>query len=185
MHRKIGLLCLLLFILTGSAFSSDSADQTTLGGYYLNTMTSRCMDPTINKADRIWSDPSYYKTHDISRGDIVAFRNIFTKQRLWVMRVIGLPGEFICIKSGVVYINGNPLREEYIIEHNNDKSQKFSDMKFHLQKNMVFVMGDNRDASNDSRFNGPVNISDIEAKVVGIYLSSQASKLGQFKSSQY
>ena len=143
------------------------------------------MSPTINKTDRIWSDPDYYKKHGISRGDVVAFRNARTKQRLWIKRIIGLPGEQISVKSGIVYINGKKLREDYVIGENNQKSKKFKDVEDQLQKDEVFVMGDNRDTSFDSRFNGPIKLLDVEAKVIGVYLSHDPSHIGSLKTPQY
>ncbi len=173
---------LAVFLLSGPV---PAAEQTTLFGYYLNTMGSSSMEPNVSKGDRVWSDPDYYKRHALARGDVVAFRSSSTNQRLWIARVIGLPGEKVAVRSGMVYVGGKGLRENYVQTANNEKSRTFKDVEVQLTQGEAFLMGDNRDASYDCRFTGAINVSGIEAKVVGIYWSTAPGRIGKLDEPGY
>lgn len=88
--------------------------------------------------------------------------NIDTRTRL-VKRVIGIPGDEVEIKDGQVYLNGNVLEEDYVkgetYSNNNDFSIK-------VEEDTVFVLGDNREVSKDSRNFGLVKINQIEGRAV-------------------
>lgn len=183
MHRyATGWRLLAAFLLANSA---PAAEQTTLFGYYLNTMGSSSMDPSVRKGDRVWSDPDYYKKHALARGDVVAFRSASTKRKLWIGRVIGLPGEEVAVRSGMVYVGGKELREDYVHPANRQKSRTFRDVEVQLAQGEAFLMGDNRDASYDSRFTGAISVSGIEAKVVGIYWSTAPGRIGKLDEPGY
>lgn len=85
-----------------------------------------------------------------------------TEHRFWVKRVIGIEGDTIEIKNGEVYRNGIKLEEDYIKE----PIKTDLNIKVTVPKGHVFVMGDNRNNSADSRHIGPIPIS----HVVGEYL---------------
>jgi len=112
-------------------------------------------------------------TH-ISRGDIVAAK--VDVQQSWladvpqtnatitiqvVKRVIGLPGEQVKVDNGVVYINGKPLEEPYVLLHDNTSAPTVV-----LGPDQYYVLGDNRVESLDSRIFGPIRIDQIDGKVV-------------------
>lgn len=84
-----------------------ASDQTTLFGYYLNTVTGNNLSPATQTGDRIYSIPDFYNQNDLKRGDIVPFRSKATRNQLWVSRIIGLPDENVSVSEGNVYINGN------------------------------------------------------------------------------
>ena len=83
----------------------------------------------------------------------------------YIKRVIALPGEHIQIKEGNVYINGNKLQEDYLQEGllTNSYDGVFYDLV--VPQNSVFVMGDNRENSIDSRYFGCIPLEKIESKV--------------------
>lgn len=100
--------------------------------------------------------------------------NIFTKFRYYVLeigktsyikRVIGLPGEHVKIENGKVYINGNQLEENYLQNGVITTSLEgmFTDLT--VPENCLFVMGDNRSQSTDSRRFGCIPLEKIESKV--------------------
>ncbi len=108
-----------------------------------------------------WRGDSGYLLHGPNRGDIVILRppnNISIKEDL-IKRVIAIPGDTIEIKQGKVYINGEPLNESYIREPINTSmaSKKIPDGYY-------FVMGDNRNNSNDSRYFGAIPGESIVGK---------------------
>ncbi len=78
-------------------------------------------------------------------------------------RVIGLPGDIIDMKNGIVYLNNVPLTETYI------KGKTFTNglkVPFTVPANKVFVMGDNRESSQDSRELGPIAMSSLEGRAI-------------------
>jgi signal peptidase I len=117
---------------------------------------SDSMLPTLHTGDRLVVDKISYLLHPPEFGDIVVFQppdelqhRGYSKDQAFIKRVIGRPGEIITIKSGKVYINGQPLQEDYIAEPPN---QPFPPVL--VPKDKFFVMGDNRNDSNDSRYWG-------------------------------
>jgi len=91
----------------------------------------------------------------------------------FIKRVIGLPGDRIQIKDGKVYINSEELEEEYLLEETTTKIVYYNDIV--VPEGYVFVMGDNRDESMDSRTFGCIPVEKIEGKAIFRYLP-----LGEF-----
>jgi len=132
---------------------------------------SGSMSPTLQVGDRIVVFKLAYDFHAVQRGDIVVFdappkvaSSCDTTDKVLVKRVIGLPGETISDRGGVVYIDGRPLHETYLPAHD-PATYTGPFHRYHLGPNQYFVMGDNRTESCDSRLWGPVNRSEIIGKV--------------------
>ena len=110
------------------------------------------MAPHIESGEYVLIDTIAYRFGTPDRGDIVAFRHDGDPPEVFIKRVIGLPGDRIRIDRGTVLIDGTPLREPYI---------KFADTRSFpevtVPPHSVYVLGDNRANSEDSRFFGPVN----------------------------
>ncbi len=90
------------------------------------------------------------------RGTIVTFIHPTDPERQLVKRVIGLPGEEIAIEAGVVLIDGEPLNEPYVV-FGDERSMP----RERIPLDAIFVMGDNRPESGDSRLFGPVPRSNL------------------------
>lgn len=114
---------------------------------------STSMLPTLKIGDRLLIDKVSFKINGISRGDIVVFHAPPASRldEVMIKRVIGLPGDTISIKEGIVYINGAPLDEPYELEKPREDFKAFT-----VPEGSFFVMGDNRNNSFDSRFWGVV-----------------------------
>lgn len=84
-------------------------------------------------------------------------------QNRWLKRVIGKPGDILEFKNDKVYRNGELLREPYTLDDTTDPYEK---SKYEVPEGHVFVMGDNRDNSRDSREIGPVPIDHVLGKMV-------------------
>lgn len=102
-----------------------------------------------------------FKDQILHIGLIATFTGDANKD-IYVKRIIGKPGDIIEIKDGYVYRNNNKLVEPYIKEPMNS----FIEKKWTIPKNHIFVMGDNRNNSRDSREIGPIPIDHIFGKVL-------------------
>ena len=119
------------------------------------------MEPTFYKGESVVINKLVYKYSTPSRGDIVVvlFPNVTDH---YVKRVIGLQGETLQIIKGVVYINGQALSTDY---YNKSEIQLGDFGPIVVEQGSVFLMGDNRNHSQDSRALGTLKISDITGKV--------------------
>ncbi len=109
---------------------------------------SASMEDTIMTGDRIVGNRLAYRDEKPQRGDIVVFKFPDDENQLFIKRVIGLPGEKILIRKGLVYINDSPepLEEPYL------KDAPFGDFgPFFVPEGHYFMLGDNRNFSKDSR----------------------------------
>lgn len=113
------------------------------------------MNPTFYEGDRVIISKLSYKFHAPKRGDIVVFTPPNQKQP-YIKRVIGVSGDTVAIKDGELYINGEVIYEPYIKEK---MIQDFHEIQ--VPEGAVFVMGDNRNYSKDSR-NSSVGFIPIE-----------------------
>jgi signal peptidase I len=118
-----------------------------------------CMEPNLYTGERLLGNKLVYHLHGVHRGDIVVFRPPHKPDTPFIKRVIGLPGETIAIHHNRVYINGVSLREPYLrfAWHDDRPAER-------IPPGMLFVMGDNRDNSSDSRSWGELPVRNVEAK---------------------
>ncbi len=128
---------------------------------YRVEMTS--MVSTLQPNDLVLVEKISYRFHEPNRGDVVVFTPPNNSTDKYIKRVIGLPNETISIQNGVVFINGKPLKEPYI----NSPMQDMGEIK--IPSDSVFVMGDNRSVSLDSRSFGPIKISSIIGRAIVVY----------------
>jgi signal peptidase I len=119
---------------------------------------SESMVPTLNVDDKLVVT-KVYDTSKIERGDIIVFYSEELREIL-IKRTIGLPGDHIVIHNGVVNVNGEDIKDEYV--KNNEKY----DGTFDVPANKFFFLGDNRARSNDARrwINPYIDASNIQGK---------------------
>ncbi len=142
------------------------------------SIPSGSMEPTLMIGDRIVVDKLSYHLHGVGRSDIVVFSSPPTEDCAGppvadlVKRVIGLPGETISLSGGMVYINGKVLAEPWLpssVQAATEPGPSLAPYSLHhrftVPADEVFVMGDNRTDSCDSRFWGPIRESTIVGKV--------------------
>jgi signal peptidase I len=117
---------------------------------------SLSMFPTLDEGDRVLVNKLSYDLHDVNRGDMVVFDrpegSPESDIKDLIKRVVGLPGETIEARDGVVYIDGDRLEEPYL----EDGVRTDNLPPTEVPDGYVFVMGDNRAGSADSRVFGPI-----------------------------
>jgi signal peptidase I len=121
---------------------------------------------TLDNDDYLIANKIDYRLHAPERGDIVILRPPTNNSTDFIKRIIALPGEKLLIRSGEVYINGHHLVEPYVPDawtFQNNWPADGSDGEV-MPPNKYFVMGDNRNRSQDSRFFGPISRDRIDGK---------------------
>ncbi|MCF0132857.1 MAG: signal peptidase I [Blautia sp.] len=145
------------------------------------TMQESSMEPTISIGDGFFMNRLIYKISSPRRGDIVVFRtNASDDAALHIRRVIGLPEETIQIKDGMIFIDGKLFAEgqDFPVMSNPGLARE----PIALGKNEYFLLGDNRNNSEDSRYGdiGIINKRYIAGKIW--FAISPFKKLGFVKS---
>jgi signal peptidase I len=108
------------------------------------------------------------------RGDVIAFLYPEDASKYYVKRLVGLPGETVEIREGAVFINGSRLEEPYVDPKFN--MSRASHTPVRVEEQYYYVLGDNRDASSDSRIWGLVPGENIYARVVSDDNSTRKSR---------
>ena len=136
--------------------------------YYI---PSASMEPTLHGCtgcnnDHVLVDKLSYRRHDVRRGDVV----VFNRPKAWqvsenvlIKRVIGLPGDTLTAKNGIVYVDGLALKEPYVDKGCGSGTTDFPPEPIKVPHGQAFVMGDNRCDSSDSRRFGAIP----ESAVIG------------------
>ena len=124
------------------------------------------MLPELKDQERIFVNKFVYRFEKISRKDIVVFWYPRDPTKSFIKRIIGLPGDTVEIRSGTVYVNGERLKEPYLVPEFSDK--KSMDLR-NVDPGYYFVMGDDRKFSSDSRTWGLVPEKYIYGKAVFRY----------------
>jgi signal peptidase I len=157
---------------------------------------SGSMLETLQIGDHILVNKFIYYFKEPKRGDIIVFKYPGDKKRDFIKRLIGLPGDTLEIKDKIVHINGTPLTEPYVVYK--DKATIFNKNypAYYLDPyarnrdnfgpvtvpaNEYFMMGDNRDYSQDSRYWGFLDRDLIEGEALIIYWSWNGEVSGFLK----
>jgi signal peptidase I len=119
-----------------------------------------CMEPNLTTGERVLGNKFIYHFEKPSRGDIVIFKYPMNPKKIFVKRVIGLPGDTVRIQDGRVFINHQPINESAYVRNPANGSWPART----ISSDSIFVLGDNRDNSNDSRSWGDLPLNDIQAK---------------------
>lgn len=135
----------------------------------INTVSARVrvdgysMEPTLQNGEFLIVNRLAYKLGDPERGDVIVFRFPRNPDEEYIKRIIGLPGDHIKIAGGKVEINGKIIDEPYIAAAPNYQSD------WTVPDDTLYVLGDNRNNSQDSHSWGPVHMSYVVGKALVIY----------------
>jgi signal peptidase I len=124
------------------------------------------MLPLLEDHERIVVNKIVYHVESIRRGDVIVFQYPLNPAESFIKRVIGLPGDWVSIKDGHVFVNGKRLSEPYVLPAYVD-GESYSAV--HVALGHYYVLGDHRDFSNDSREWGTVARKYIYGKAVFAY----------------
>lgn len=127
----------------------------------------RSMADTLQDGERLFVNKFIYRFHPPERGDIIVFTPKGAPEQKYIKRVIAKPGDTVYIKDSTTYINGEAIKEDYLTE------KMIGDFgPYEVPKDSVFVLGDNRNHSADSRFRnivGFVDYNSISGKAFWVY----------------
>jgi signal peptidase I len=142
------------------------------------------MSPSLKLGDCFLAKLQEYGDRLPQRGDIIVFPYPEDRSNTFVKRVVGLPGERLEIRDKIVFINGQRLQDPWAVHVSNVTYPSNLNPRDNLgpaevPEGAVFVLGDNRDASYDSRFWGCVETKDIEGKAMFIYWSDDRGRIGK------
>jgi signal peptidase I len=135
----------------------------------INLITARIriesvsMEDTLHPGNAVLVNRLAYRLGEPARGDIVVFEPPFDSPEPYIKRIVGLPGDEVTIQDSRVYVNGIEIQEPYI------KASPQTQGTWQVPWDTVFVMGDNRNNSSDSRSWGSVPLSNIIGKAVFVY----------------
>lgn len=124
----------------------------------------RSMEPTFHHGEYVIVNKLAYRFDEFERGDVIVFPYPFNEEEDFIKRIIGLPGDRVTVRGGQVYVNDRLLDEPYI------SAQPLRDFEETLvPESQLFVMGDNRNDSSDSRSWGTLEMDAVIGEAWFVY----------------
>jgi len=124
------------------------------------------MEPTFQDGDYLIIDEISYILGEPERGDVIVFRYPFNPKQYYIKRIVALPGEVITIKDREIVIKNKESPEGFMLDESYVDDETYGNSSFALTEDEYFVLGDNREASSDSRRWGPLKREFITGKVL-------------------
>lgn len=159
MTRSRLIVAILIIVIAGVSVTAFLI--ATLPDYKFVTYQGRDMEPTIGLNETVLITKTVGK---IQRADIIIFKYPADPSQRFIKRVVGLPGERVEIRQGRVFIDQKPLEENYLDPKLNTWGRSIPETL--IPQGTYYVLGDNRDASNDSRYWGSLSAELIDGKVM-------------------
>lgn len=125
-------------------------------------VASASMAPTLDEGDVVLVTRWGPAVGDLARGDLVVFDDPRDGRRT-IKRVVGLPGEAVVVLDGVLHVDGGPVEEPWV---DPDSVDGYYSRTFRIPPGHVFVLGDNRGNSVDSRDYGALTADDLRGRVL-------------------
>ena len=137
-------------------------------GFDIYKIPSKSMQPILIPGDVITVSSLSYIQKKPQRNDVIIFylteKNKLEKRVQYIKRVVAIGGDSIQLKNGKLFINQNSVNENYVSQSNNKTPYSLKMTQITVPENHVFVLGDNRDNSADSRMFGTIPVGDVFAK---------------------
>lgn len=146
-----------------------------------NQVKGASMEPTFITEEYIITSKVTYKFREYHRGDVIVFKSPKNQDIEYIKRIIGIPGDVVMVKNNEVFVNNKQLTEPYISAKTPlwDGGYVVDGVPVTVPQNTLFVMGDNRPRSSDSREFGPIDQSSVVGQVFFRYLP--ADKMGSIE----
>jgi signal peptidase I len=135
----------------------------------VNTATARVrvesisMEPNLYEGEFVVVNRLAYRWSNPERGDIIVFYFPDNPKKRYIKRIIGIEGDFVSVANGQVFVNGDPLYEPYLAS-----TPEYTG-EWQVGLDELFVLGDNRNNSNDSKSWGNLNMDAVIGKAIFIY----------------
>jgi signal peptidase I len=130
------------------------------------------MEPTLLPHDRVLVDKILYRLRQPHRGDVIVLKYPLNPQRNYIKRIVALPGDALEVRNGKLFVNSKRVIELYV---NGEAQGNYGPLT--VPKDSVFVMGDNRNNSEDSRAFGALKKTLIVGQALLIYWPPQRLKI--------
>ncbi len=151
-----------------------------MSGYF--NVASASMEPTLRQGENLLADTFYYRSHSPARGEIVVYSIPKDPNLRYIKRVVAIAGDRVAVRDGRAIVNGTPVNEPYITV-GDAKAFYNTTPTYTVPAGHVFVMGDNRANSMDSRAtaqHGPVPVSSLIGRVTDIAFSREVTRIGRW-----
>ena len=157
--RQAGLLELLVIILVAFVLVFGFVRPFVVEAFRIPTES---MVPTLEVGDRVLANKFIYRFTEPERGDVVVFDSVEGDGQTLIKRVAGVAGDEIRVQGGTLFVNGETQDEPYLNQYIPDRSIPYGPET--VPEDHVFVLGDNRGNSGDSRVFGPVPVENIKGE---------------------
>jgi signal peptidase I len=140
------------------------------------------MEPTLRLGEYFLADASYYRNRHPSRGEVAVYVHPKQEQVHYIKRIVAVEGDRIAIKGGRAVVNGVMVEEPYI-EVGDPQSRFANEPEIRVPAGHVYVLGDNRAESVDSRdyvAHGPVPVANLMGRVTDIAISRHLLRMGRW-----
>ncbi len=129
------------------------------------------MEPNFSDGEYLLTDKVTYRFREPARGDVIVFEAPGTQGDEFIKRIIGLPGEKVSLRDGRVYLNGKELSETYLPPETKTRGSTFLKEGYEVEipPDHYLVLGDNREASSDSRTWGLITRDVITGRAWIVY----------------
>jgi len=162
---------------SGLALTRDAATRAGV-----HSIDSSSMHPAIQRGDRFIADRNHYRRNVPTRGDVAVYVHPRRPETLYVKRIVALAGDRVAIRDGRAIVNGFALEEPYAVL--GDPASLYNQTReITVPDGHVFVLGDNRANSFDSRAandHGPVPVENLRARTTDIAWSRTLSRIGRW-----
>jgi signal peptidase I len=146
------------------------------------SVTSSSMEPTLETGEYFLADATYYRGRLPMRGEVAVYKHPKQSDLHYIKRIVAVEGDRIAIKAGRAVVNGMAVEEPYVDE--GAPGGPFADMpETQVAAGHVFVLGDNRANSVDSRdtvAHGPVPLSNLIGRVTDVAISRHLTRMGRW-----
>jgi signal peptidase I len=123
------------------------------------------MRPTLEEGDRVLISRLTYHFRDPARGDVIVFHSPMDSTEDLVKRIVAIPGDRVAVTEGKLYVNGEAQTEPYLLEQRTNDGL----LEMEIPDGYVFVLGDNRNNSTDSRVFGAIPRDFIIGSALVVY----------------